>query len=111
MAFNPALTLKDKAIAKTVMARLEETGKTYFTSDDLRGWLPQDFFDDPQHEIGAWFARMKWHWYLKRVGEEVSQIESNHKRRVDLWKPTNVMRGWLRSPLLDVYAAGHNPKV
>lgn len=100
---NYTLTQRDKAIAKTVLARMEQEGKTYFTSDDLRRWLPDPYWRDPAHEIGAWFAKQKYHWHLKRVGEEVSQITSNNRRRIDLWKPTSTMEGWLASKQIHEY--------
>lgn len=41
---------------------------------------------DPQHEIGAYFAKLKANKVIVAVGEDVSRIASNNKRKVDLFR-------------------------
>lgn len=41
---------------------------------------------DPQHEIGAYFARLKANGVASPVDEVASGIESNNRRRVDVWR-------------------------
>ena len=93
MTFNPTLTLLDKALTKALMARLEADGKEYFGSENFREYKLDKLLGDPAHEIGAYFARLKWNGMIEAVGEIPSEIESNNRRRVDLFRWTPRMGG------------------
>ena len=103
MTFNPTLTLKDKALTKAFIARLKQDGKTYWTSDDFRQYGLDRLMTDPQHEIGAYFARLKWHGHIIAAGEEASAIVSNNKRKVDLCRFHPRVEGWLNSKPINAY--------
>lgn len=103
MTFNPTLTLKDKALTKAFMARLNQDHKTYFTSDDFRHYNLHKLMNDPAHEIGALFAKWKFHGFVVAAGEEPSQIESNNRRKVDLMRWHHRVEGWVRMRPIDAY--------
>ena len=101
--FNPSLTQLDKALTKAFMARLEADKKEYFGSEDFREYKLDKLLVDPAHEIGAYFARLKWNGMVEAVGEIPSEILSNNKRKVDLLKWHIRVYGWLKSRTLEAY--------
>src|SRR3989304_5494099 len=103
MIFNPSLTQLDKALTKAFMARLEADHKEYFNSDSFREYKLDKLLDDPAHDIGAYFARLKWNGMVEAVGEEPSIIESNNCRKVDLQKWHLRVYGWLKGKTLETY--------
>lgn len=103
MTFNYTLTIKDKALTKAFRARLERDNKEYFTSDDFRKYGLDKLMSDPIHEVGSYFAKLKFHWIIRRVGEKPSGINSNHSRRVDLWEWGAAVEGWLNSPTMEKF--------
>ena len=58
----------------------------YFNSDDFRRLGLHKRFSDPAHMIGGYFARLKANGVADPVGEIPSEIDSNNKRRVDLFR-------------------------
>ena len=95
-------TLSQSDIARTLefKARLIEDHKEYFNSDDFRYYNLARFYDDPAHEIGGLFAKLKANGFIKTVGELPSEIASNNKRKIDLfcWNG-NHFESWLSSRL------------
>jgi hypothetical protein len=85
------------------MARLTADHKEYWTSDDFRGYGLDKLMDDPQHEIGAYFAKLKFHGFVVAAGEEASAIESNNRRKVDLMRWHSRVEGWVHMRILEDY--------
>jgi hypothetical protein len=84
--FDFALTQPEVARTLEFKARLEADGKEFFDSDDFRNYGLDLWMVDPVHEIGALFAKLKAKGFITAVGETASEIASNNKRKVDLWR-------------------------
>jgi len=84
--FDRTLTQQDIELTTEFMMHLGEDKKEYFCSDDFRAYGLDSAFTDPQHEVGAYFARLKVNGVIEAVGEIPSVIGSNNMRRVDLWR-------------------------
>ena len=84
--FDFTWTLADTARLKELKSHLEGDCKDYFSSDLFRFYRLDRFMEHPEHEIGCWFAKAKYWGYIEAVGEIPSVIESNHRRKNDLWK-------------------------
>ena len=84
--FDPSLTQQDIDLTTLFMIELAADNKEYWSSDDFRDYRLDRWFDDPQHQIGAYFARLKANGIAVPYGEVPSEILSNHERKVDLWK-------------------------
>jgi hypothetical protein len=57
-----------------------------FTSDDFREAGLDADMADPAHDIGTFFAKLKWNQVAEPVSEVPSGIESNNARRIDVWR-------------------------
>lgn len=84
--FDFALTQPEVARTLEFKARLEADGKEFFDSDDFRNYGLDVFMSDPVHEIGGLFAKLKANDFITSIGETASEIASNNKRKVDLWR-------------------------
>ncbi len=84
--FDPTLTQDDINLTTLFMIELAADNKEYWCSDDFREYRLDLNFNDPQHQIGTFFAKLKANGVALAVGEEPSAIESNNKRKVDLFK-------------------------
>ena len=82
--FDFTLTQADLDLTTEFMIHLGD--KEYFCSDDFRAFGLDANFADPQHDIGAYFARLKANGVAEPVGEVPSEIDSNNFRKVDLWR-------------------------
>jgi hypothetical protein len=84
--FDFNLTQLDIDITTEFMMLLGESGKEYFCSDDLRKFGLDSYFERPEKEIGTYFAKLKVNDVAQVVGEVPSEIGSNNKRKVDLFR-------------------------
>lgn len=84
--FDFSLTQADIELTTTFMIELAADNKEYWSSDDFREYQLDLHFTDPQHEIGAYFARLKANGVAVTYGEVPSVIESNNRRKNDLFK-------------------------
>jgi hypothetical protein len=84
--FDPTLTQADIELTTLFMMELAADNKEYWSSDDFRVYRLDLAFNDPQHEIGTYFAKLKASGVAVPYGEVPSEIESNNKRKVDLWR-------------------------
>jgi hypothetical protein len=98
--FDFTLTKEDMDLTTEFMMLLRADKKEYFNSDDFRGYNLDKQMSNPAHEIGTYFAKIKANGLAVPVGEIPSEIESNNKRKVDLyywdWK---VWKGLVHSTL------------
>ena len=65
--------------------------QTVFCSDDLREFVRQNknmqpHFSDPTHDYGSFMAKLKVNKFVVQVGETPSKIPSNHGRKIDVYK-------------------------
>lgn len=113
--FDWTLTDTDIEYTRRLMMYCMEHNIEYFSSDDFRDAdlhnlckfpicyqpphsplhrrcfrnqkrCPHLKMQDPQHEIGAHFAKLKANGVYENVGEIPSEIPSNNVRKVDLWR-------------------------
>ena len=84
--FDFNLTQQDLELATEFMMELAADTKEYFNSDDFRGYRLDLHFEDPVHQIGTFFAKLVANGIAEPSGELPSEIESNHKRKVDLMR-------------------------
>ena len=61
-----------------------------FCVDDLRAYGLDRFFRDPEHDLGAFFLRLKVNALVEDVGDCYSLFASNNGRRIRRYR----MRGW-----------------
>jgi hypothetical protein len=85
-SFDFTLTQGDIDLTTEFMMLLAEDAKEYFCSDDLRKYGLDSWFQHPEKEIGTYFAKLKVNEVASPVGEVPSEIESNNRRKVDLWR-------------------------
>lgn len=83
--FDFNLTQQDIELTTRFMLELAADSKEYFSSDDFRVYHLDLAFDDPAHEIGTFFAKLKVNGVAVPYGEIPSMIGSNNKRKVDLF--------------------------
>lgn len=79
--FDFSLSLCEVARTREFFDRLDAENRTYFNSDLFREWQLDKYFTDKQHEIGAFFAKLKANGFIVSVGEEPSVIPSNNRRK------------------------------
>ena len=84
--FDFTLSKEDMDLTTEFMMVLGEDQKEYFNSDDFRAYGLHKQMNDPAHEIGTYFAKIKANGVAVPVGEIPSEIESNNKRKVDLYR-------------------------
>jgi hypothetical protein len=60
--------------------------KEYFSSDDFRDLRLHERFSNPAQDIGMYFSKLKANGIAESFGELPSEIESNHKRKNDVWR-------------------------
>ena len=84
--FDFSLTDTDIERTTMFMMRLSEDHKEFWSSDDFRGYSLHEDMTAPDKEIGAYFAKLKANGVAVPVGEVPSEITSNNKRKVDLWR-------------------------
>ncbi len=84
--FDPTLTQQDIELTTSFMIELAADNREYWSSDDFREYRLDLHFEDPAHEIGAFFARLKANGVAVPYGEVPSVIESNNRRKNDLFK-------------------------
>jgi hypothetical protein len=84
-SFDFTLTQAEIARILEFKSKLKDDKKEYFDSDDFRNYHLDKYMTDKIHEVGAIFAKLKYHAFACPVGETPSTIESNNRRKVDLW--------------------------
>ena len=85
-AFDFTLNQREIDLTTEFMMLLAEDAKEYFCSDDLRRYGLADRFERPDKEIGTYFAKLKANEVAQTVGEVPSSIDSNNRRKVDLFR-------------------------
>ena len=84
-SFDFNLTQTDIELTTEFMMRLADDHHEYFSSDDFRQYAFHFRFRDPAHDIGSYFAKLVANGIAEPLGELPSEVESNHKRKVDLF--------------------------
>ena len=84
--FDWTLTQQDLDLTTEFMMYCDEHGLDDFTSDTFREAGLDRGMQDPAHEIGAYFAKLKANGVASPVSEVASVIPSNNERRVDVWR-------------------------
>ena len=110
--FDPSLTEQDIELIRKLMMHCDAHHLEDFSSDDFREagldnlcnlqeckhplWKNCSsangercefaVMQDPAHDIGTFFAKLKWNQIAEPVSEIPSGIESNNARRVDVWR-------------------------
>lgn len=85
-SFDFSLTDEDIELTRRFMIELSMHAREYWSSDDFREFHLDVNFTDPQHMVGTYFAKLKVNGVAVPYGEVPSVIQSNNKRKVDLWK-------------------------
>ncbi len=85
-SFDFSLTDQDIELTTMFMIELAADNKEYFSSDNFREHRLDLHFEDPTHMIGTYVAKLKANGVVVPYGELPSEILSNNKRKVDLWK-------------------------
>jgi hypothetical protein len=81
------LTRQDVELYTKFFVLCKRDGITEFTSDTFRNYNLHAQLSDLQHGIGTLFAKWKWHRLIEEESGRVrSQVESNHKRRISVFK-------------------------
>ena len=85
--FDFNLTSQDEKNIKAFHTLLKMDKILEFSSDDFRRYGLDRFIRDPQHGIGAFFAKLKKHGYIQETGFTRSMITSNnmHTIRLYIW--------------------------
>lgn len=78
---------------------MKEDNELHFSSDTFRLYNLHRFYENPDKEIGMYFAKLKVYGFVESVGEVPSEIGTNHKRKVDLLRWTEKGRN-IRSVVL-----------
>jgi len=97
------LTREDLDLTTEFMMLLGSDGKEYFSSDDFRAYGLDRYFTDPAHQIGVYFSKLKANGVAESFGELPSEIESNNKRKNDVWRWNWVRWRWLVKTRLDYF--------
>ena len=81
-----ALTSQDVELYTQFWVRCRRDGITEFTSDTFRSYNFHAQLADTQHGIGTLFAKWKWHKLIEEAGRVRSTVESNHRRRISVFR-------------------------
>ena len=84
--FDFCLTEQDVELIRRLMMHCDAHQLEDFTSDDFREAGLADDMEDPAHDIGTFFAKLKWNQIAESVSETPSTIESNNRRKNDVWR-------------------------
>lgn len=84
--FDFSLTPEDIELTTRFMMLLADDHKEFWCSDDFRSYHLDDEIADKQHGIGCYFSKLKFNRVAVAVGELASEIDSNNRRKVDLFK-------------------------
>jgi hypothetical protein len=80
------LTHLDVTLYSMFWRLCKQDGKKEFSADDFRDYQLHQRLPDTQHGIGMLFAKWKWHNLIVEVGRVRSRHESNHKRKISVFK-------------------------
>jgi len=82
------LTERELDLIRTLKHICEIDNTNKFSSDTLRLHNLDRFFEDKQHDIGAFFAKMQHQKISKKVGRTRSILPSNHIREIRVYEFT-----------------------
>ena len=84
--FDFTLTEQDIELIRKLMMYCDAHQLEDFSSDTFRKAGLDAGMMDPAHEVGTFFAKLKWNQVAEPVAEVPSRIESNNQRKVDVWR-------------------------
>lgn len=90
LKFETKLNSKDWDLYEKLWVLLKAQKKNTFSSDDFRGFGLDRFIEDTQHGIGSLFLRWKINKLIEEIGFVHSTLDSNHGRRISLYRMKNL---------------------
>lgn len=80
------LTAQDVDLYRRFWMLCQRDNLKEFSSDTFRDYGLANGLSDMQHDIGRVFAKWKWHGLIIEVDWKRSARESNHARRIGVYK-------------------------
>ena len=103
MPFDTRLTKTDWKLYESLWKKLRKENRSVFSADDLRTVITQLEEEDPEHhkifphpekQIGMTLYKWKHHKLTEHYSFTHSKVESNHHRRIELFRPHGLKDTW-----------------